>query len=113
MQGSGYRKKKKKHIRQHKNVSFTNESLFLIMFTKSWTSSPNQTESSEIVCARAAQIYKLLNQNSLSDAWQSLQIKICQKYVHDPMMLVFADSFSAPVPPTVTELRTDELLIML
>ncbi len=35
--------------------------------------------------ARAAQIYKLLNQNSLSDAWQSLWLEMSQNS-GDPVM---------------------------
>ncbi len=52
--------------------------------------------------AGATQIYKLLNQNSLSDTWQSLWLKMSQSTgVSDPVM---NESFRAPVPPTVTEL---------
>ncbi len=46
--------------------------------------------------------HESLNQNSLSEAWQSLQFKISQnRSISDPMM----NSFSTAVPPTVTELR--------
>ncbi len=49
--------------------------------------------------ARAAQVYKLLNQNSLLVMTSSRSEDYTS--VYDPMMLVFANSFSAPVPPTI------------
>ncbi len=55
--------------------------------------------------ARAAQIYKLLNQNSLSDTLQSLRLEMSQNTVIWSYDADFADSFSSPVPPTVSELR--------
>ncbi len=55
---------------------------------------------------KPAQIYKLLNQNSLSDVQESLRLDMSQNIgVYDPVMLFFANSFSAPVPPTVTEIK--------
>ncbi len=43
------------------------------------------------------------NQNSLSDAWQSLQLEMSQNTAVY-LILWWMNGFSAPVPPTVTEL---------
>ncbi len=69
--------------------------------------------------ARAAQIFTLLNQNqiSLSDAWQSLQLKMSQNSgVSDPVMneVIQRSSSSNKHWPEETVrlgLNTDELLI--
>ncbi len=48
--------------------------------------------------ARAAQIYKLLNQISLSDAWQSLRLKMSQNSgVSDPVMNELIQRFSPSI----------------
>ncbi len=52
---------------------------------------------------QAAQIYKLLNQNSLSDPWQSIWLEMSQNSsISDPVMNELIQCFS---PPAVTELR--------
>ncbi len=52
--------------------------------------------------AQTAEIYKLLNQNSLSDAWQSLGVERSQNC---DLFMWWMNWFSAPVSPAVTELR--------
>ncbi len=82
------------------DVRVTNESFFCEQVEsvhQIWLKLLNQ------FTARAAQIYKLLNQISLSDAWRSLRLEIRHNSgVSDPAM---NESFSAPVPQTVIELR--------
>ncbi len=71
---------------QFTNQSFEPNSFEPVLFWwTSLTSSPNQTEPYKTV--RTAQIHKLLNQNSLSDAWQLPRLEISQNTsVYDTMM---------------------------
>ncbi len=62
-----------------------------------FTKSPSKTAQGP------AQIYKILNQNSLLDVHDSQSDVYAG--VYDSMMLVVDSSFSAPDPPSVTELR--------
>ncbi len=86
------------------DVRFLNKTFF---WTGSFGELVEQVQQIRLKClkqimARAAQIYKLLYQNSLSDAWQSLRLKMSQNtgvWSYDEW------TDSAPVPPTVTELK--------
>ncbi len=66
----------------------------------------------ETVAIQAAQmLLKLLKPNSLWDAWQSIWLKMSQNTgVYDPMRPQFANSYSAPVAPTVPEQKEETVL---
>ncbi len=73
------------------DVQFVKESFFWTGSFEwtSWSSSSNRTEHLKQFMARVAQIYKFnpLNQNSLSDTWQSLRLEMSQNSgIYDPVM---------------------------